>query len=1734
MRSSRIGALLGTVTIALILLTVVFLTSIFLGRQEILHDSNGTKRTNLPTKHEVEYVKPLKMRLPLHERDVLYPEEDSKQQGTIHHSGHFRERMAEIWDPHPEYEFTGFGKHFHLQLAQSQEPFVVPGIKVLHVWENVTVVEEPKLRPEGCFYSGRVKDDPNSLVTVNLCHGMTGHIRTSNESYLIEPAEPWKDHSTPIKHILQKLPFPKTPFPSASNGGFSRRKRSLSKEYYVELMVVADREMVNYHGSAVESYILNLMSIAAMIFKDASIGNHVSIAVVKLVNLKEMDFSKRLPHENGISASTMLRNFCEWQSNHNSPDDNSARHHDSALLLTRENICRDHLHQPDKCDTLGLAELGTMCEPSSCALVRDIGLSAGFTIAHELGHVLNMPHDDDSKCAPYKEKRKAKSFVMSRMLDQDTYPWAWSNCSRHFLTEFLDAGSGDCLLDSPAEDKLPERFGAEGQFPGEVFNENKQCELVFGKSSKICSFMPVCKRLWCTSELGNQSQGCKSLHLPWADGTPCGEHQWCQRGHCIPRNRESLYPIDGGWGPWQGFGECSRTCGGGVRRSIRHCNNPPPANGGHYCVGQRTRYQSCSTQECPEGTQDFREQQCAEYNNNNFKIQGLAKDVKWLPKYGGISPEDRCKLYCRVSQSSSYYLLKDKVIDGTVCDPDTSDICVNGACHPAGCDHELNSTTDLDYCGQCGGNNSSCEQKVGTYNEPKYGYQPVVRIPAGSSNIEIRQYSNNDDRHDDNYLALVDVDTKKYILNGHFVVSHHKRILYGGTTIEYSGADSIIERVNASRPLTKDLIVEVLSVVGIVPPQIKYAYTVQKSINKYTWELAEDWTHCDKVCHGRRWRDYRCVKVKNGEEVAKELCDHINRPKRMESACNTNCHLEWEITMRSECSSHCGSGERTLSFKCVKIHRDEYGDTHKSYQYENVCGHLSKPRETEYCEGPCDSTGWGYGPWSPCSQTCGQGIKTRKATCVDEANRERDERECDHLLKPNIEEACQIKPCPSWEEKEWSECSQTCGRGKRRKPYSCKVGRKDVNSSLCEGPPPVKEEECNLQPCPQWREIGEWSQCSTTCGLGDQSIRIECTVPNGCGNLQKPPTTRSCNLTPCSFPQENAVPDDTSSSSPYTWTTHVGKCIPQCGKGKKELYKCYDNYKNIFVSSNLCLKYHDTRTTSEECFTPCSGKWRVKNWKPCSAICGKGIERRHVYCVGENEEEVPHSFCQSDTMPNDRRNCSKYCYKDRGWLVEHWSQCSVSCGVGIKMRNVICPETSQFCSSPRPEERASCDAGPCLEEGEWVEVNRLPCNVTCGHGFSKVEYQCKSHFGDILPERACRQNKPNHLEPCYNEDCVSIDVKAKWKMSKWSQCSRDSCTKSRTILHCVIRESVVGEKHCAHLGKPKLKRPCKRMCHQNDHVWRRGKWSECSATCGPGIRTRTVVCVKKGRHKKSQRENELDETKENHCVNPKPATKEHCNTNCGGMTNRQTLSWVALPWQPCTNTCSPPRQQKREVKCFNGTRKVSKARCRNLPEPVKVRNCDVICSSCKELFNAIGSHFMKDGYYTIYPVDHKNKLKVYCDTSHGYPKEYIDLDYRHNLAINFDPVVKKPHTCPKQTICHNNKLARNMFKPGYTIFNKIALNVNTMTVNRSDWTFARTIQGSPVRYGEAAGLQGYFRINLRNTGLILSPDNNWVSSTGTKMEISISDDNTIVEVNCGGCCSHCWPSNELKLVLAPP
>ncbi|CAG0880726.1 unnamed protein product [Cyprideis torosa] len=1296
-----------------------------------------------------------------------------------------------------------------------------------------------------------------------------------------------------------------------------RRKRSISQEYFIELLVVADPEMQKYHGDSLKDYILTLMSVVALIFRDASIGNSVNIAVVRIMVIQDPEelYQSRkpswyytvnqIPHENddgSRSASDMLRSFCYWQSLQNEADDSHPSHHDSALLLTRANICRNpSLH---KCDTLGLAELGTMCNRhASCAIVQDNGLSAAFTIAHELGHVLNMPHDDDYKCHKWKPKTESASHkVMSRMLDHNTYPWAWSNCSRHFLTEYLDAGYGHCLTDHPEANYLALERGVKPS-PGENFSVNKQCQLVFGEEAKICSYMvlllkveevynvsrlplnqkkreggfreasslphfrfdtenlvtdgsskeidfsqfifretpfwffsawfypttsalrfpqlfkrprdplrPPCRRLWCATGEHGELDGCRTQHMPWADGTPCKSDSWCQRGECVPKQKD-VTPVDGKWGKWQDWGPCSRSCGGGVQKSVRHCDSPTPSAGGRYCTGRRVRYRSCQTEDC-EDDGDFRASQCKVYDGQHFNIHGLSSSVKWDPKYDGIQAKDYCKLFCQVQNSSAYYLLQDKVVDGTPCTKESTDICVSGICRPAGCDHVLDSDKKTDICGVCGGRNTTCRVIEGHYNEINYGYNHVMLLPAGATNIDIRQHGRGGkDGHggkDENYLALIDVESRKYILNGHFIVSpYQKSITYEGVTLDYSGAEAIVERLNSSsKPLKKDLIVEAR----------------------------------------KRYQKVVCVSLPDRNPVPDEKCDPSQKPEITSEPCQTHCQLKWKLTHRSECSSLCGPGVRKVTVQCLQ----EINDFQDVPLHDKYCDEINqkKPPDSEPCEGQCLHSHWQYGEWSECSQSCNGGQKTRKAICVDDLGREVDVSQCNESEAITLA-ACGKGNCPHWQVEEWTPCSYHDGACQRLRGLWCQLGGRNIPQRFCDKKlKPMFRELCPKSNCAIW-ESGNWGGCSTTCGEGVRLRSVRCRNLDGgvvedslCEAGLKPATSENCNRGTCPASVADNVPTDpdivvppsihdVNSKTPKDlgpryglndldvktadWKlSEWGPCSVTCGQGYRNRTVACFTASGLEVESAYCAMKRPSDAYLEPCTMPPCGKWIYGNWSQCSVTCGqvcqtgqrvvdvtkiasttgnyRGYELRQVACVSSNSEVLDNSSCSGQKRPVSERICrqEQSCrYSDQQivaeahndpvggeppgpqWILGPWGECSKTCGGGFKLRQVVCRDSggkeSQACSvTKKPRETIHCNTDPCpiWNSGEWSA-----CSKTCGGGFQRRQVRCQDHLGRSLPAHNCDgENRLEDVRFCAEEECpTEVEKQYTWRKSKWSE-----------------------------------------------------------------------------------------------------------------------------------------------------------------------------------------------------------------------------------------------------------------------------------------------------------------------------------------------------------------------------
>jgi thrombospondin motif-containing protein 9 len=345
-----------------------------------------------------------------------------------------------------------------------------------------------------------------------------------------------------------------------------------------------------------------------------------------------------------------------------------------------------------------------------------------------------------------------------------------------------------------------------------------------------------------------------------------------------------------------------------------------------------------------------------------------------------------------------------------------------------------------DICGVCGGDGKTCRTAGGAFNESKYGYNAILRIPAGASNIDIRQRSFDDTARDDNYLALQD-SNEEYLLNGHFVVSmFRKTIHYGGSILEYSGSDEVVERINSSsRPIKSDLILQVLSVGKLHPPDINYQYVISLSYNaggsstsnsiEARWTFTDRWTTCNEICQGTQSRIQVCSNLRTMTEISSEYCRNIGQLNEEKRPCNTHCTLKW-AKYQKPCD--CVTPNRTeVSFKCVRETL-----SNKTYISDGYCSKLEKPSGIPDCIEECSRPKWRWTQWSECSARCGDGVQIRNVWCqrynmqgaTGDDNSENDnyvllpDSDC-VSVKPSTRRKCHNGPCGQWKVDQWSPVS---------------------------------------------------------------------------------------------------------------------------------------------------------------------------------------------------------------------------------------------------------------------------------------------------------------------------------------------------------------------------------------------------------------------------------------------------------------------------------------------------------------------------------------------------------------------------------------------------------------------------------------------------------------------------------------------------------------------------------------
>ncbi|XP_061077222.1 A disintegrin and metalloproteinase with thrombospondin motifs 7 [Conger conger] len=868
-------------------------------------------------------------------------------------------------------------------------------------------------------------------AAISTCDGLTGLFKLSDEEFFIRPLEPAQNEESPQAHMIYKRHIAQPPAPSIhplpqgrqANGtcgvkdlrrGWARaerqrerwegrrqkrrlRQRSVSRERWVETLVVADPKMVEYHGSAgVESYVLAVMNIVSGLFRDSSIGNAVNIVVVRLILLEKDEEDLKISHH----ADNSLSSFCKWQKRLNTKGDEHPAHHDVAVLLTRKDICAA-INKP--CETLGLSHVAGMCQPHrSCSISEDTGLPLAFTVAHELGHNFGIQHDGSGNdCEPIGKR----PFIMSPQLLYGTSPPSWSRCSRQYITRFLDRGWGWCLDDAPSRDELTLRSAP----PGVLYSAAHQCRLQYGSNSLLCDDMDsVCSTLWCTV-----ADTCHSKLDGAVDGTKCGKDKWCFSGECVPKGFRQER-VDGGWAPWGEWSPCPRSCGAGVQNAQRDCSSPAPKYGGKYCLGERRRYRICNREPCPSNLPSFRHVQCGHFDTMPYK----GKFYKWVHVNNRVNP---CELHCRPLNEYFSEKMLDAATDGTQCYEGTSsrDVCINGICKNVGCDYEIDSNAVEDRCGVCHGNGSTCETVKKTFEKSEgLGYVDIGLIPEGARDIRIEEVA-----EAGNFLALRSNDPDKYFLNGGWTIQWNGDYKAAGTVFTYERTGHL-ENLTSPGPTLEPVWIQLLF--QETNPGVRYEYTISRgdaftdSDNDivaldFMWRYGS-WTECSATCGtGVKRQIVHCVERTSGM-VEEHYCDPATRPDDKRTSCNEEpCPARWWAGEWQTCSATCGDmGTARRTVLCVQsVSLEEQ----KALQ-PTECQRLPRPQAVTLCNTdlPCPSD-WTAGNWSECPVTCGVGMQRRDVICMQNTRAD-----CDPKKRPNSEKPCQAEDCPKLDDfvTEWS------------------------------------------------------------------------------------------------------------------------------------------------------------------------------------------------------------------------------------------------------------------------------------------------------------------------------------------------------------------------------------------------------------------------------------------------------------------------------------------------------------------------------------------------------------------------------------------------------------------------------------------------------------------------------------------------------------------------------------------
>ncbi|XP_060563197.1 SCO-spondin-like [Ruditapes philippinarum] len=756
-----------------------------------------------------------------------------------------------------------------------------------------------------------------------------------------------------------------------------------------------------------------------------------------------------------------------------------------------------------------------------------------------------------------------------------------------------------------------------------------------------------------------------------------------QYGACFKQSCQ--IDLDGSWGSWSDFANCSRTCGNGVQHRHRQCNNPAPQNGGQNCTGSAQDFRACATFPCPidGGWSNFTDLACSATCGIGI-MTSIRSCTNPTPRNGGQDcPGEGYKL--------SQCYLKNCIVDQwSTWSPwsNCSATCANGTKSRArtclSSNDCVGASRETMACVK-----TSCPQTVDG------GWSDFVNISCsvtcGRGQLVSLRYCNNPSPQNGGKYCdgiahrISECSLPSCVTDGQWSrwsdYTKCGSICGDGYTLRYRTCSSPAPK-NGGKNCTGiseerlqcnsgpcqtgwSVVKEAAShpgIMGLSPTQWDNGHVSSFDTGPYSWSSWSGWSHCNGTCKinggvGQQNRKRHCnddddlVKLHfcrepfmgdSGDEqtaIVRNIYDNAQIILEDSVSSGTdNYEFEYRTCQKEHCpvntwsgwnnwescSVSCGSGMRVRSRHCTSG-SDCIGNTH----------------DVETCTGsPCTING-GWSAWTEfgeCSRSCGTGVVFRRRLC-NNPSPQNGGLNCTGSAQAF--KTCLKSECPI--DGGWSNytmyqdmpCSATCGGGVMTSFRSCTNPAPKYGGKICTGEA-YYFKHCNLRNCivNTWSDWSEWSACNSTCNNGSRSRTRSCLSENDCIGESNQSEARI--LQPCPI------------DGGWSHFRNVS-CSVTCGRGQAiALREC--NYPAPQFGGKDCVGLSHQITVCEMPSCAVDGGWSEwSNFSRCGSVCGDGYTTRNRTCsnpapqnggnncTGSHEER---SKCNSGPCSKDMPICN--------------------------------------------------------------------------------------------------------------------------------------------------------------------------------------------------------------------------------------------------------------------------------------------------------------------------------------------------------------------------------------------------------------------------------------------------------------------------------------------------------------